>query len=54
MGPGVVAGRYPNASGPEDIAPTLGHLLEIDFPREWDARLLSEMFSGDAAGDARK
>jgi predicted AlkP superfamily pyrophosphatase or phosphodiesterase len=54
MGPTVIAGRYPNASGPEDIAPALAHLLGIDFPREWDSRLLSEMFSGNATGDARK
>jgi arylsulfatase A-like enzyme len=54
MGPAIVAGRYGNPSGPEDIAPTLGRLLGIDFPREWDARLLSEMFSGGATGDARK
>jgi predicted AlkP superfamily pyrophosphatase or phosphodiesterase len=43
MGCAVVPGRYPNPSGPEDIAPTLGRLLGIEFPREPDARLLSEM-----------
>ncbi len=43
MGRSVIPGRYPSPSGPEDIAPTLGRLLGIDFPREWDARLLSEM-----------
>ena len=47
-------GRYPTPSGPEDIAPTLGRLLGIDFPREWDARLLTEMFpSAAATGGAR-
>jgi predicted AlkP superfamily pyrophosphatase or phosphodiesterase len=44
MGPAVVSGRYADPSGPEDIAPTLAHLLGIEFPREWDARVLSEMF----------
>jgi predicted AlkP superfamily pyrophosphatase or phosphodiesterase len=53
MGRAVRPGRYSTPSGPEDIAPTLGRLLGIDFPREWDARLLSEMFSSAAAGGAR-
>ena len=45
MGRGVAAGKYPNPSGPEDIAPTLAQMLQLDFPREWDSRLLTEMFS---------
>ena len=49
MGRAIVSGRYSNPSGPEDIAPTLGRLLGMDFPREWDARLLSEMFASSAA-----
>jgi predicted AlkP superfamily pyrophosphatase or phosphodiesterase len=53
MGRAVTPGRYSTPSGPEDIAPTLGRLLGIEFPREWDARLLSEMFSSAAAGGAR-
>lgn len=53
MGRAVTPGRYSTPSGPEDIAPTLGQMLGIDFPREWDARLLSEMFSSAAAGGAR-
>jgi hypothetical protein len=54
MGPSIAPGRYSEPSGPEDIAPTLGRLLGIDFPREYDARLLSEIFSSAAAADARK
>jgi predicted AlkP superfamily pyrophosphatase or phosphodiesterase len=45
MGRGVAPGRYPNPSGPEDIAPTLAEMLQLEFPREWDARVLTEMFS---------
>ena len=42
MGEGVRPGSYPDPSGPEDIAPTLGVLLGLDYPREPDARILSE------------
>jgi predicted AlkP superfamily pyrophosphatase or phosphodiesterase len=54
MGPSVAPGRYSEPSGPEDIAPTLGRLLGIDFPRESDARLLAEIFSSAVAAGARK
>ncbi|HKY22106.1 MAG TPA: alkaline phosphatase family protein [Vicinamibacterales bacterium] len=45
MGRGITAGKYRDPSGPEDVAPTLAHLLQLEFPREWDARLLTEMLS---------
>jgi hypothetical protein len=43
MGHNVTPGRYPDACGPEDIAPTLGRLLGFDYPREYDSRLLTEL-----------
>ena len=43
MGPGIEPGSYPDPCGPEDIAPTLARLLGLDYPRENDSRLLSEM-----------
>jgi len=43
MGPGVKPGKYDAACGPEDIAPTLAVMLGLEFPREYDSRLLSEM-----------
>ncbi len=43
MGPGIRTGSYDDATGPEDIAPTLGLLLGIDYPIQ-DARgRLTEM-----------
>jgi predicted AlkP superfamily pyrophosphatase or phosphodiesterase len=45
MGPGVTPGRYMDDCGPEDIAPTLGAMLGIEFPRESDSRLLTEMLT---------
>ena len=42
MGPGVKPGRYDVESGPEDIAPTLGALLGLDYP-EQDGRTLREL-----------
>jgi predicted AlkP superfamily pyrophosphatase or phosphodiesterase len=43
MGSDVESGSYPDPCGPQDIAPTLAQLLGLDFPREKDSRLLSEM-----------
>jgi predicted AlkP superfamily pyrophosphatase or phosphodiesterase len=43
MGGGVKPGLYNELCGPEDIAPTLGLMLDLDFPRERDSRLLREM-----------
>ena len=45
MGDGVKAGTYKEACGPEDIAPTLALMLGLEFPREQDSRLLTEMLS---------
>jgi hypothetical protein len=43
MGPGIPPGRYEKPAGPEDIAPTLAKMLDIPFPIEADARLLTEL-----------
>jgi predicted AlkP superfamily pyrophosphatase or phosphodiesterase len=45
MGAGVKAGSYTEPCGPEDIAPTLALMLGLEFPREQDSRLLTEMLS---------
>ena len=54
MGSAVAPGFYDKAAGPEDIAPTLGALLGIDYPVEDGARRLTEMFAhgAPAASDA--
>ena len=43
MGEGIKPGTYEAECGPEDIAPTLANLLGLDYPREYDSRLLTEM-----------
>jgi predicted AlkP superfamily pyrophosphatase or phosphodiesterase len=43
MGSGIKPGKYALPCGPEDIAPTLGRLLGIEYPKEPDSRLLLEM-----------
>ena len=43
MGRDIKPGRYTGESGPEDIAPTLAHVLGLEFPREQDSRPLLEM-----------
>jgi predicted AlkP superfamily pyrophosphatase or phosphodiesterase len=43
MGNGIRPGTYAQDCGPEDIAPTLANLLGLEFPREADARVLTEM-----------
>jgi len=43
MGSGIKPGKYAVHCGPEDIAPTLGRLLGIEYPKEPDSRLLLEM-----------
>ena len=54
MGRNITAGRYAGLSGPEDIAPTLAHILGFEFPREPDSRLLVEMVKGSTgSGRAR-
>ncbi|HVR72434.1 MAG TPA: alkaline phosphatase family protein [Vicinamibacteria bacterium] len=42
MGAGVPPGTYDAESGPEDVAPTLGALLGLDYP-EQDGRTLREI-----------
>ena len=43
MGAGVKPGFYDKAAGPEDIAPTLGLLLGLDYPVQDGARQLREI-----------
>jgi predicted AlkP superfamily pyrophosphatase or phosphodiesterase len=43
LGPSVRAGTYPVACGPEDIAPTLGAMLRLDYPMQDAEGVLSEM-----------
>ncbi len=45
MGRGIQPGWYPDACGPEDIAPTLGHILGLEIPKEPAARILTEMLN---------
>lgn len=45
MGQKIKSGLYQDECGPEDIAPTLAHLLGLTFPREYDSRLLLEMLT---------
>jgi predicted AlkP superfamily pyrophosphatase or phosphodiesterase len=49
MGQGIKPGTYDADCGPEDIAPTLAHMLGLTYPREYDSRLLTEMLSANAA-----
>ncbi len=43
MGKGIKPGWYSEDCGPEDIAPTLGKILGLNYPKEFDARLLTEI-----------
>ena len=45
MGQMIKSGFYQEECGPEDIAPTLAHLLGLTYPREYDSRLLLEMLT---------
>ena len=45
MGETIKSGTYQAECGPEDIAPTLAHLLGLTYPREYDSRLLLEMLT---------
>ncbi len=45
MGQKIKSGIYQEECGPEDIAPTLAHLLGLTYPREYDSRLLLEMLT---------
>jgi predicted AlkP superfamily pyrophosphatase or phosphodiesterase len=48
MGPGVRPGRYDQACGPEDMAPTLAMLLGLDYPQQDAERLLTELSASPA------
>ena len=43
MGPGIKAGRYNGEIQPNDIAPTLATMLEIETPSGSSGRVLTEM-----------
>ena len=43
LGSAVQAGAYRDDAGPEDIAPTLGLLLGLDYPLQDARRRLTEM-----------
>ena len=45
MGTGLTPGRYTEPCGPEDVAPTLGALLGLDYPMQDAQRLLTEMIA---------
>lgn len=44
MGPGIRAGRYYQSITPNDIAPTLAAILEVETPSGSVGRVLAEMF----------
>src|SRR5579863_720266 len=46
MGPGIKAGRYDKPARPNDIAPTLATLLEVEIPSGSSGRVLDEMLTG--------
>lgn len=43
LGAGIRQGTYREMCGPEDIAPTLAKILDLEYPKEHDSRLLLEM-----------
>src|SRR5206468_3504679 len=43
VGERIKPGSYSQDCGPEDIAPTLAMLLGLEYPREPDSRVLTEM-----------
>ena len=45
MGPGIKAGRYPGVIRPNDIAPTLAELLDLQSPSGSSGRVLTEMLA---------
>ena len=54
MGRDIKPGRYAQESAPEDIAPTLAHLLRLQFPREQDSRVLLEMMPRSLRGESNR
>ncbi len=55
LGPGIRPGTYESDAAPEDIAPTLGMMLGVDYPLQDARRRLTEMMLGQPAtnGTAR-
>jgi hypothetical protein len=53
MGRWITPGRYAEASGPEDIAPTLARILGLELPREPDSRVLVEMLAAGPSSASR-
>jgi hypothetical protein len=43
LGPGIKAGKYNRAAVPNDIAPTLATMLEVEIPSGSSGRVLDEM-----------
>jgi predicted AlkP superfamily pyrophosphatase or phosphodiesterase len=43
MGPGIKPGKYNNRAAPNDIAPTLATMLEVEIPSGSSGRVLDEM-----------
>ena len=50
MGPGIKPGKYNRQAAPNDIAPTLATILEVEIPSGSSGRILEEMLT--AAGTA--
>jgi arylsulfatase A-like enzyme len=44
MGPGIKPGKYNRPVAPNDIAPTISTLLEVEIPSGSAGRVLDEMF----------
>jgi len=43
LAPNIKGGRYPQTCGPEDIAPTLARFIGLEYPLEYDSRVLTEI-----------
>ena len=47
MGGGIKPGRYNKRAAPNDIAPTLATVLDVEIPSGSSGRVLDEMLIGD-------
>ena len=45
MGPGIKPGKYNKPAAPNDIAPTIATMLEVEIPSGSSGRVLEEMFA---------
>jgi arylsulfatase A-like enzyme len=54
MGAGIKPGRYDNTIYPNDVAPTLATILDVETPAGSIGRVLTEMFEPAAATGPRK